>query len=119
MASRVPAGNQKEEQEMRKDSLRTLYVDELGDLYNAETQMVKALPKLAKASSNAELRQGFEEHLRQTSEQVSRLEQIFEMIGEKANGRKCVGMEGLVKEGAETIKEEYEDSVMDAALIGA
>jgi len=119
MASRVPAGNQKEEQEMRKDSLRTLYVDELRDLYNAETQMVKALPKLAKASSNAELRQGFEEHLRQTSEQVSRLEQIFEMIGEKATGKKCVGMEGLVKEGAETMKEEYEDSVMDAALIGA
>ena len=104
---------------MRKDSLRTLYVDELRDLYNAETQMVKALPKLAKASSNAELRQGFEEHLRQTSEQVSRLEQIFEMIGEKATGKKCVGMEGLVKEGAETMKEEYEDSVMDAALIGA
>ncbi len=103
---------------MRKDSLRELYVDELRDLYSAETQMVKALPKLAKASSNAALRQGFEEHLRQTSEQVSRLEQIFEMIGEKANGRKCLGMEGLVKEGAETIKEDYEGALMDAALIG-
>src|SRR5450631_2217988 len=77
---------------MRKDSLRQLYIDELKDLYSAETQMVKALPKMAKASSNAELRQGFEEHLRQTSEHVSRLEQIFEMLGEKPTGKKCLGM---------------------------
>jgi ferritin-like metal-binding protein YciE len=104
---------------MQKDSLRELYVAELKDLYNAETQLVKALPKMAKASSNAELRQGFEEHLRQTSEHVSRLEQIFEMLGEKPTGKKCLGMEGLVKEGAETMKEDYEDELMDAALIGA
>src|SRR5437588_3787350 len=104
---------------MQKDSLRQLYVDELKDLYSAETQMVKALPKLAKAASNAELRQGFEEHLRQTSEHVSRLEQIFEMLEEKPTGKKCVGMEGLVKEGAEVMKEKYEDEVMDAAIIGA
>lgn len=104
---------------MQKDSLRELYVNELKDLYSAETQLVKALPKMAKASSNAELRQGFEEHLRQTSEHVSRLEQIFEMLGEKATGKKCLGMEGLVKEGAETMSEDYEDALMDAALIGA
>ena len=104
---------------MQKDSLRELYVNELKDLYSAETQMVKALPKLAKAASNAELRQGFEEHLRQTSEHVSRLEQIFEMLGEKPTGKKCLGMEGLVKEGAETMSEDYEDALMDAALIGA
>src|ERR1700724_1100888 len=104
---------------MPKDSLRELYVNELKDLYNAETQLVKALPKMAKASSNAELRQGFEEHLRQTSEHVSRLEQIFEMLGEKATGKKCLGMEGLVKEGAETISEDYEGAVQDAAIIGA
>jgi ferritin-like metal-binding protein YciE len=104
---------------MQKGSLRELYVNELRDLYNAETQLVKALPKMAKASSNAELRQGFEEHLRQTAEQVSRLEQIFEMIGEKATGKKCLGMEGLVKEGSETMKDEYEGAVMDAAIIGA
>jgi len=104
---------------MRKNSLRQLYVDELKDLYSAETQMVKALPKLAKASSNAELRQAFEEHLRQTSEQVSRLEEIFEMLEEKPTGKKCLGMEGLVKEGSETMKEEYGDGLMDAALIGA
>src|SRR6201993_3791807 len=104
---------------MQKDSLRELYVNELKDLYNAETQLVKALPKMAKAASNAELRRGFEEHLRQTSEHVSRLEQIFEMLGEKASGKKCLGMEGLVKEGSETMSEDYEGALMDAALIGA
>jgi ferritin-like metal-binding protein YciE len=104
---------------MQKDSLRQLYINELKDLYSAETQMVKALPKLAKASSSAQLRQAFEEHLRQTSEQVSRLEQIFERLGEKPTGKKCLGMEGLVKEGAETMQEKYSDNVMDAALIGA
>ena len=104
---------------MPKGSLRELYIDELRDLYNAETQLTKALPKLAKASSNAVLRQAFEEHLRQTSEHVSRLEQIFEMLEEKASGKKCLGMEGLVKEGAETIQEDYQDAVMDSAIIGA
>lgn len=104
---------------MPKDSLRALYVNELKDLYNAETQLVKALPKMAKGSSNAELRQGFEEHLRQTSEHVSRLEQIFEMLGEKPAGKKCVGMEGIVKEGAETLSQDYEGALMDAAIIGA
>ena len=104
---------------MRKNSLQQLYVDELKDLYSAETQMVRALPKLAKASSSAELRQAFEEHLRQTSEHVSRLEQIFELLDEKPSGKKCLGMEGLVKEGGETMKEEYDGPLMDAALIGA
>jgi ferritin-like metal-binding protein YciE len=104
---------------MRNDSLRQLYIDELKDLYNAETQLVKALPKMAKASSHAELRQAFEEHLRQTSEQVSRLEQIFDMLGEKPTGKKCLGMEGLVKEGSETMKEDYGEAVKDAAIIGA
>jgi ferritin-like metal-binding protein YciE len=104
---------------MQANSLRDLYVAELRDLYNAETQLVKALPKMAKASSNAELRQGFEEHLRHTSEHVSRLEQIFDMLGEKPTGKKCLGMEGLVKEGAETMKEDYENALMDAAIIGA
>ncbi len=104
---------------MPKNSLRQLYIDELKDLYSAETQMVKALPKLAKASSDGQLRRAFEEHLRQTSEQVSRLEQIFETLDEKPTGKKCLGMEGLVKEGSETMQESYADSVMDAALIGA
>jgi ferritin-like metal-binding protein YciE len=104
---------------MQKDSLRQLYIDELKDLYSAETQMVKALPKIAKASSNPQLRQAFEEHLRQTSGHVSRLEQIFEMLGEKPTGKKCLGMEGLVKEGSETMQEDYTEAVKDAGIIGA
>ena len=104
---------------MAKGSLRELYIDELRDLYNAETQITKALPKMAKASTNPELREAFEEHLRQTAEQVSRLEQIFDMLEEKPTGKKCLGMEGLLKQGAETMREEYEDAVMDAGIIGA
>ena len=104
---------------MAKGSLRELYIDELRDLYNAETQITKALPKMAKASTNTELREAFEEHLRQTAEQVSRLEQIFDMLSEKPTGKKCLGMEGLMKEGAETMREEYVDAVMDASIIGA
>lgn len=104
---------------MPNESVRQLYIDELRDLYNAETQLVKALPKMAKAASNDELRQAFEEHLRQTSEHVSRLEEIFEMLDEKPAGKKCLGMEGLVKEAAETMKEDYEEDVMDTGIIGA
>jgi ferritin-like metal-binding protein YciE len=104
---------------VRKDSLRQLYIDELRDLYNAETQLVKALPKLAKAASNDQLSEAFQEHLRQTSEHVSRLEQIFEQLEEKPSGKKCLGMEGLVKEGAETMKSDYTEDVRDAAIIGA
>ena len=104
---------------MRKDSLRRLYVDELRDLYSAEIQLVKALPKMAKAASNAELRQTFEEHLRQTAEQVSRLELIFDLLEERPTGRKCLGMEGLVKEAAQAIEDKYGAAVMDAAIIGA
>ena len=104
---------------MAKNSLRQLYIDELRDLYNAETQLVKALPKMARASSNAELRVAFEEHLRQTAEQVSRLEQIFDRLEEKPTGEKCLGMEGLLKEGAQVMKEDYGHAVMDAAIIGA
>lgn len=104
---------------MPKNSLQQLYISELKDLYSAEIQMARALPKLARASSNGQLRQAFEEHLRQTSEQVSRLEQIFEMLEEKPTGKKCLGMEGLVKEGSETMEESYTDAVKDAALIGA
>jgi ferritin-like metal-binding protein YciE len=102
-----------------KSSLQDLYIDELRDLYNAETQLVKALPKMAKAASNSQLREAFENHLRETSEQVSRLEQIFEQLGEKATGKRCLGMEGLVKEGSETMKEDYSEEVKDAAIIGA
>jgi ferritin-like metal-binding protein YciE len=104
---------------MSKESLRELYVDELKDLYSAETQLVKALPKMAKAASSDELREAFEEHLQETEEHVSRLEQIFQQLDEKPTGKKCMGMEGLVKEGAEVIGEDYEDETKDAGIIGA
>ncbi len=104
---------------MSKNSLKELYVEELKDLFSAENQLTKALPKMAKAASSDELRQGFEEHLEQTRGHVQRLQQIFEQLGEKATGKKCLGMEGLVKEGAETMGEDFEDAMMDAALIAA
>ncbi len=102
-----------------KNSLRGLYVDELRDLYSAEKQLTKALPKMAKAASSEELRNGFTEHLEQTRGHVERLEQIFEALGERSGGKKCAGMEGLVEEGSEVMGEDFEGDVMDAALIGA
>lgn len=99
------------------EELRELYVDELKDLYNAENQLVKALPKMAKAAASPELKAAFEEHLEQTKGHVERLETIFEKLGESPKGKKCKGMEGLVEEGSEAI-EEYEGAIRDAALIG-
>ena len=104
---------------MTRDSLNELYVDELKDLFNAENQLTKALPKMAKAASSEDLREAFEEHLEQTKGHVERLQQVFTMLEEKAGGKKCLGMEGLVKEGTEIMGEDFEDEVMDAALISA
>ena len=104
---------------MTKNSLKQLYVEELKDLFSAENQLTKALPKMAKAASSDELRQGFEEHLEQTRGHVERLQKIFESLGEKGTGKKCLGMEGLVKEGAEIMGEDFEDAMMDSALISA
>src|ERR1700737_5609902 len=103
---------------MSDEGLKELYVEELKDIYNAENQLVKALPKLAKAAASDELRQGFEDHLEQTKGHVARLEQIFEMLNESPKGKKCAGMEGLVEEGSEVMKEGLEGAVLDAALIG-
>ena len=104
---------------MPNEGLKELYVYELKDLYSAESQLVKALPKLAKAAASEELRAGFEEHLEQTKGHVQRLEQIFEMLDESPKGKKCKGMEGLVEEGSEIMEEDFEDALLDAALIGA
>jgi ferritin-like metal-binding protein YciE len=104
---------------MPNDSLKKLYVDELKDLYSAENQLVKALPKMAKAASSDYLRKGFEMHLEQTKGHVARLELIFRSLEESPKGKKCMGMEGLIKEGSEVIGEDFEGAVMDAALIGA
>jgi ferritin-like metal-binding protein YciE len=104
---------------MHNNSLKELYVEELRDIYDAENQLVKALPEMAKAATSVELRSGFEEHLEQTKEHVRRLEQVLNDLGEKAKGKKCKGMQGLVSEGKEVIGEDFEDDVKDAALISA
>jgi ferritin-like metal-binding protein YciE len=104
---------------MSNENFKKLYVDELKDLFSAESQLLKALPKMAKAASSDELRTGFEKHLEQTKVHVQRLEEIFESLDESPKGKKCVGMEGLVKEGSEVMEEGFEDAVLDAGLIGA
>ncbi|MGA8271323.1 MAG: ferritin-like domain-containing protein [Candidatus Sulfotelmatobacter sp.] len=104
---------------MAEKGLKELYIDELQDLYSAENQLVKALPKMAKGAASDELRQGFEEHLEQTKGHVQRLEQIFEALGESPKGKKCKGMEGLIEEGSEVLEDDYEGNILDAALIGA
>lgn len=102
---------------MQMDSLRELYVDELKDLYSAEKQLVKALPKMAKNATNPQLKQGFLDHLAETEAQVQRLEQIFENLGESPRGKKCVGMEGLIEEANELLEEDPQEDVLDAGLI--
>jgi len=104
---------------MKLNTLADLLHHELKDLYSAENQLVKALPKMAKAATNPDLKAGFEEHLEQTKGHVERLSQIAETLGIKLAGHKCKAMEGLVEEGAELIGEDAEDSVRDAGLIGA
>ncbi len=104
---------------MENNSLRELYIEELRDIYDAENQLVKALPKMAEAATSDELRSGFEEHLEQTRGHVQRLEEIFADIGEKPTGKKCKGMQGIVSEGKEAIDEDFGAEVKDAALISA
>ena len=104
---------------MKVNSLNDLYLEQLKDLYDAEQQLIKALPKMAKASSSAELRGAFEEHLEKTKEHARRIETIFEGMGEKAKGPKCKAMERWVKEGSAVIEEDMEDRVKDATLIAA
>jgi len=104
---------------MKLETLKTLYIDELRDLYNAENQLVKALPKMAKAASSEELQDAFEKHLEQTKSHVDRLEEVFEEIGEKPKGKTCKAMKGLIDEGSEILKEDGEESVIDAGIIVA
>jgi|SRR3954471_19589653 ferritin-like metal-binding protein YciE len=97
------------------NSLREVFLEELADIYDAEKQLVKALPKMAEAAENDQLKQGFEQHLRQTEMHVSRLEQVFEGFGEKAKGKKCKAMKGLIAEGEDLIDEEAGDAALIAA----
>jgi len=104
---------------MKDNTLRELFIDELRDLYDAENRLVKALPKMAKATNSDELRSGIEHHLEQTKEHVERLKQVFEQLDEKASAKKCAGMVGILQEGEEMLGEDYEGALMDAAIISA
>jgi ferritin-like metal-binding protein YciE len=104
---------------MKLSSLHDLYVEELKDLYNAEGQILKALPKMAEAAQAAELRAAFETHLQETRQQVERLEQIFRALDESPKGAKCEGMKGIIDEGEDLIDDDAPKSVNDAALIAS
>jgi ferritin-like metal-binding protein YciE len=104
---------------MALESLQELYLEQLKDLHSAETQIIEALPKMIENTSNNELRQAFETHLKQTKEQLRRLEQIGQRAGQKLSGHKCKGMEGLLEEGEELMEERADSDVLDAALISA
>lgn len=104
---------------MAIESLNDLFVEQLRDLYDAENQLIKALPKMAEGANSDELRQGFEEHLEQTKEHAQRIETIFEQLGQKAKAKKCKAMEGLIKEGSEVLDEDMSENVKDAAIIAA
>jgi len=104
---------------MKEAKFDELFKEELQDLYDAERQIIQALPKMAEAASNEELKSAFEEHLEQTKEQVKRLDRVFQAIGEKPQGKTCEGMQGLLKEGEKIIAEIPKSPVLDAAMIGA
>lgn len=104
---------------MSAENLQELLIDELKDIYNAEQQLVKALPKMAKAAASEKLKAGFLSHLEETKVHVTRLERAFELLGEPAKGKTCKAMKGLVAEGAEAIDENEASSTRDAQLIGA
>ena len=104
---------------MALDTLQDLFLNELRDMYHAEKQLVKALPRMAKAAQSSALQAAFTKHLRETERQVERLEQVFQALGETARGKRCQGMEGIVEEGKEIMEEDGQEPVIDAALIAA
>jgi len=108
-----------EEEGMAEKTLKTLYIDELKDLLDSENQLIKAIPKMAEASTSPELRAGFEEHLGQTKNHATRLETILTALGEKPKGKKCKGMQGIVAEGDEILGEGFEGALMDSGIISA
>jgi len=101
------------------DSLRELYVEEIKDLYSAENQILKGLPRMIKAATHPQLKRAFTKHEAQTRKHVKRLEQIARELGEKPTGKKCVGMEGLIQEAKDLLSEKPEPNVLDAGLISA
>jgi ferritin-like metal-binding protein YciE len=105
---------------MKLESLQQLFIEELQDLYSAEEQILKALPKMVEKSASMQLRNGFNEHLQQTRAQVARLDRIFDQLHDvKRDGKKCKGMEGIIKDGEEIVKANAEPEVRDAGMIAA
>lgn len=104
---------------MEMESLKDLMIDELKDLYSAENQILKALPKMIKKATSTELKRGFEKHLKETQGHVERLEKIFQQLDAKPGGKKCKGMEGVIADGKDLMEQDAEPEVMDAGLIGA
>jgi ferritin-like metal-binding protein YciE len=104
---------------MSLDSLENLFLEELKDIYHAEKQLTRALPRMAKAAESPDLQQAFTTHLKETEGQIQRLERIFKELGQPARGKRCKGMEGLVEEGKEMMEEDGEAPVLDAALIAS
>ena len=100
-------------------SLHDAFLDELRDMYDAEKQLTKALPKLAKAARSAELKQAIESHLEETRGHVERLEEVFESLGEKARGKHCDGIAGIIEEGKSTLDEDFDDMTMDACIVAS
>jgi ferritin-like metal-binding protein YciE len=104
---------------MSLDSLEKLFIEELKDIYNAEKQLTRALPRMAKAAESDALREAFTLHTKETEGQIQRLERVFKEVGQAVRGKKCKGMEGLIEEGKEKMEEEGEPEVLDAALIAS
>ncbi len=102
-----------------ENNLQELLIEELRDIYHAEGQLLKALPKMAKAATSERLKEAFERHLEETEQHVERIERAFESLGEPVKGKKCQAMEGLIAEGKEVMQEHSESSMLDAALICA
>jgi ferritin-like metal-binding protein YciE len=102
-----------------KQSVKDLLEDEIKDLYSAEKQLTKAIPKMAKGSNDASLAAAFTNHLKETEAQVARLEEVGKLLDMKPSGKKCEGMEGVIKEGAEALEEEGDETILDLGIIGA
>jgi ferritin-like metal-binding protein YciE len=119
LVEKLPHSKEKKIMATKVNNLEDLYIDLLKDLYSAETQIEKALPKMAKAAQSPDLKKGFEEHLNQTHAHVERLKEVFSGLDASPKGKKCVGMEGLLKESDELMKEDINPEVLDAGLIAA
>jgi len=111
--------NDEEQGQSMDNDLPKLFLDELADIYNAEQQLTKALPKMAKAAESDDLREAFESHLAETQEHVKRLEEVAQTLEEKLKRKTCAAMKGLIEEAQELMKEQKDSSALDAALIGA